>query len=155
MFSNYRKEPTDKNKILLDCAFQHHSKKALAISYIKKLIYYESRRFDINVRKLELNQPLIVDNPDSTLIDTVKDEEAEKQFQYMFPKCIRSFVSNELLLQAIHNLSDRQQKILYFYYTLEFSDAEIAAKYKVSQQAISKSRNQAILKLKSFMVKRR
>ena len=150
LFKNYIKEPNHKNKVLLDQGFQHHSKKALAISYLKKIIYYESRRFDINVRKLVQNQPLIIDNCDTALIDMIKDDQAEEQFQYIEGKCIESFVSDDLLLQAIHNLSDRQQKILYFYYALDLNDADIAAKYNISQQAISKSRKQAILKLKKL-----
>ena len=79
LFTSYINYPTNKNKFLLDQAFQNYTKRALAISYFKKMIHFESRRFDINIRKLEQNEPLIIDKSDSNLIDTIKDIETEKK----------------------------------------------------------------------------
>lgn len=151
-FKKYIKEPNEINKIILDEAFKKHTKIALAVSYLKKIIYFESRRFDIKVRKLEQKESLLLDTyntPDYT--DTLIDEEAERQLCHIENSSLANVITNNILLEAIFFLTEHQQKILYYSYVLELKDKEIASKFNISQQAISRSRKQAIIKLQKIL----
>lgn len=148
LLTGFLRNPTYQTKDLLDQAFKKYVKKAIAVSYLKKVIYYESRRFDKNIRKKDKMELLILDESNSPLIASLKDNEAENKLNQIEVDYRSSFINNQLLNRAIHTLSERQQKILYFYYALNLSDIEIAAIFNVSQQAISKSRKHIISKLR-------
>ncbi|MFJ5766773.1 sigma factor-like helix-turn-helix DNA-binding protein [Lysinibacillus sp. NPDC093210] len=154
LFTDYLCNSTDENKDLLDKAFKKYVKKAIAVSYLKKVIHYESRRFDKNIRKKDNKELLILDELNSLIIASLKDIEAENKLNQIEVGYRNGCITNQLLGKAIYTLSERQQKILYFYYVLNLSDIEIAAIFDVSQQAISKSRKHIISKLRRVYVGR-
>ncbi|KGR86202.1 sigma factor-like helix-turn-helix DNA-binding protein [Lysinibacillus odysseyi] len=154
IYMTFINEPTLANKEKLEAAFTTHTKLILAISYLKKVIYFESRRFDKKRRELENKQPVILNAPTEeniTLLDMIADENAEYHFDLALEVNIEEVITDGLLIKAVRGLSDRQKEILYYRYVLNCNDTMIAEKYNVSQQAITKSHRKALQKLREAL----
>lgn len=155
LYLAYLNDQSLSNKDKLDEAFTSHTKQILAIAYLKKLIYYESRRFDKKRREFENKQPVILNAPieeDITMMDTIADENSEPHFQLALrASTIEGVIRDNLLIDAIRRLTDRQREILYYRYVLNWNDTMIAKKYNVSQQAISKSHKKALQKMREVL----
>lgn len=154
MYRLYKNEPTLVNKERLEEAFIAHTKEFLAISYLKKVIYFESRRFDKKRRELENKQLVILNAPTEnnlTLLDMLVDENSESYFNLTLETCLEEVITDSLLIKAVRSLSERQKEILYYRYVLDYSDTMIAKKYNISQQSITKSHRKALQKLKEAL----
>ncbi|HCG4535998.1 TPA: hypothetical protein NJY08_004848 [Salmonella enterica subsp. enterica serovar Typhi str. AG3] len=154
LYLSYLEEPSYSKKEKLDEAFTTYTKQKLAISYLKKMIYFESRRFDKKRREFESKQPLILNAPTEeniTLQDMIADENSENEFQLAFEVSIEDVITDSALMNAVQELSERQSEILYLSYVLNWSDKMIANRYNVSQQAINKSRRKTLNKLREAL----
>jgi len=150
----FKNEPTLFNKEKLEVAFTAHTKEFLAINYLKKVIYFESRRFDKKRRELENKQPLILNAPienNLTLLDMLADKNSESYFELILEASLEEAITDSLLIKAVRSLSERQKEILYYRYVLDYNDKMIAKKYNISQQAITKSHKKALQKLKEAL----
>lgn len=151
LFSQYKREPTPQNQKKLEEAFQKFSRKIIAISYLRKVIHYESRNFDKKIRNEKKKELLILNQPienDLFLIDLFEDEGLNQKMECEISNDIKDHLMNHDLLKAIKSLTPKQKEVLYLYFVKELKDVEIAKKMKVSQQAVSKLRNKALQKLK-------
>ncbi|MBQ0140465.1 MAG: hypothetical protein KBT36_14365 [Kurthia sp.] len=138
------------NKENLEIAFATHAKQVFAVSYLKKLIYFESRRFDKKRREFEAKQPAILNankEENTQLIDMIEDPHADKLFQTKLETSIEEVLSDNVLIDAVLTLTNRQKDILFYYYVLNWSDPMIAKEFNVSQQAIAKTRKKALQKM--------
>ncbi|MFJ7734497.1 sigma factor-like helix-turn-helix DNA-binding protein [Lysinibacillus sp. NPDC097231] len=154
LYKSYVNEPSLANKEKLEKAFATHTKQLLAISYLKKLIYFESRRFDKKRKEFERIQPVILNAPTEeniTLIDMIADKNSDIYFQIRLEANIEEVITDSLLFDAVRKLSKRQKEVLYYRYVLNWNDPMIAKKSKVSQQAITKSHKKALQKLKEAL----
>ena len=154
IYKMFKNDPTLFNKEKLDAAFTAYTKELLAISYLKKVIYFESRRFDKKRRELENKQPLILNAPienNLTLLDILADKNSESYFELTVEASLEEAITNSLLIKAVRSLSERQKEILYYRYVLDYSDTMIAKKYNISQQSITKSHRKALQKLKEAL----
>ncbi|MGD9676782.1 MAG: sigma factor-like helix-turn-helix DNA-binding protein [Vulcanibacillus sp.] len=123
------------------------------IAYICKLLYFEAINFDRGKRKLIESEPLIVDkrikeDSELTFSDTIFKEELEFEFK---SNTLDDCIIDEQLYMTYKNLKENQRQILYLkYYTL-LKDTEIAKKLNVTRQAVSKSRNKALITLRNSL----
>ncbi len=141
-------------KDLLDQLFREFYFEYRFIAYISQLLYFEAVNYDKTKRKDEERQRVILDQPinqeeNITLIDkftsseSIKDEVNEGEFQ--------NSLANEVLFKAFGDLTKKQQQILYLAYVEELKDVEIAKKLNVSQQAVSKTRKNALMILRKSL----
>lgn len=150
LLSQYEKEPTPQNQKNLEEAFQNFSRKAIAISYLKKVIYYESRNFDKKIRNEKVKELLILNQPiedDLYLIDLIEDE-SSCRLENQNSTNLNDYINDLNLLNAINKLTPKQRKVIYLYFVKEWKEHEIAKEMKISQQAISKLIRKAIKILK-------
>ena len=147
LYFSYLEEPTSENADMLNEQFKYFEKQIVRIAYIKKVIFYESKRFDSKLRehnkKFNLNLDAPTDESAST-IDVVQDENAFIHFERIFENDLENLVSDDLLITLLRRLNTKQKQVLYYRYVMDLTEKEIANLYNVSQQAISKMLHKSI-----------
>ncbi len=147
LYSSYLEEPTSTNADTLNERFKYFEKQVVRIAYIKKVIFYESKRFDSKLRehnkKFDLNLDAPIDES-FAMLDTVQDENSFIHFERIFENDLESLVNDEQLITLLRRLNTKQKQILYYRYVLDLTEKEIANMYNVSQQAISKTLHKSI-----------
>ncbi|MBA9043239.1 RNA polymerase sigma factor (sigma-70 family) [Bacillus aryabhattai] len=146
--------PTKENKESLDMAFKHHCFAVKFLSYLSKSLYFKAINFDKNIRKQNQRNLLILDSPlksedeSLSLINQLSTDELETDAAVYFNSSnIEDHLSNEKLLQSIQSLTENQKEILSLSYVEQYTDTEIAKRKNKTQQAVSKTRKFALLKL--------
>lgn len=142
LFNKYQLEENKSIQILLDKRFQIFYRKYRLISYIIKILHYESIHFDKNLRVDKSRYQLQSHEFNIDNITTGKiDEYCENSLS------LKDHLSNEALSKEFSKLTTTQQKVLTLSFLSEFNDTEIASKLGVSQQSISKTKKTALKKL--------
>lgn len=60
-------------------------------------------------------------------------------------------IKDELLAEAINNLSDQKQKILLLYYFMDFNDLEISEILDLSRSTVNEHRRNGLFSTKKFI----
>ena len=147
LYASYLAEPTNTNADILNERFKYFEKQIVRIAYIKKVIFYESKRFDSKLREHYKKYDLSLD---ATTVESasneslVQDENAFIHFERIFENDLESLLSDELLITLLRRLNTKQKQVLYYRYVLDLTEKEIAKLYNVSQQAISKTLHKSI-----------
>ncbi|HHY73636.1 MAG TPA: sigma-70 family RNA polymerase sigma factor [Bacillus bacterium] len=121
------------------------------LSYFSQYIYYFSINFDKSERKREERYMVILDKPiddeeNITLIDNIAVLET---YDYLTnSKHIEDYIENVELIKKLRILSQHQKNILSMSYIDDLKDKEIAEILCISQQAVSKTRNKTLEKLR-------
>lgn len=147
LYFSYLEDPTSENADTLNEKFKYFEKQIVRIAYIKKVLFYESKRFDSKLREHNKKYNLNLDAPidkNSSNIDKVPDENSFIHFERIFEDDLESLVSDELLINLLRRLNTKQKQVLYYRYVLDLTEKEIANIYNVSQQAISKTLHKSI-----------
>lgn len=159
LYEQYIKTPSNWLKKLIDQRFIKFYVRIRAISYFSKLIYFTARQYDKERRKYENRFALILDHHhdgmkadgSNTLKELIVDESASSVLNNYFNIELEQYFQHPLLFKAIKSLNKRQQQIIYLAYVINFSDTEISKSLNVSQQAISKSKNNALAKVRRMI----
>ncbi len=145
LYTLYLEEPTSENADSLNEQFKYFEKQIVRIAYIKKVIFYESKRFDSKLRehykKFELKSTM---DESASGIEKIQDENSFIHFEHIFEDDIESLVSDELLITSLRRLNTKQKQVLYYRFVMDLTEKEIANLYNVSQQAISKMLHKSI-----------
>ncbi|MFZ4454126.1 sigma-70 family RNA polymerase sigma factor [Salibacterium aidingense] len=150
--------PTKKNRELLNQAFYSFYGEAKLTSYIIKTLHWRAVRYDQKKQQTTFRQPLILDQPaggeqagsrrDSIVsMDTLHMEEdmLEQSLD------LRHSITHPSLYRAFNHLTHHQEAILQKKYKEGWSDTEIAKEWHVSQQAVYKTRQAALDKLRTYL----
>jgi RNA polymerase sigma factor (sigma-70 family) len=152
LFVSYKKDPTIQKREALDQAFKQFYKKVRAISYLSKVIHFESKRFDKQLRKDRERNLLILDKPsneeETTIKDLLADESSENHFNELNFERIEDYIHNPVISKSIKNLTSSQKRILFLAFIRNLKDIEIAKKLCISQQAVTKTKNKALMKVR-------
>ncbi|MDN4494577.1 sigma factor-like helix-turn-helix DNA-binding protein [Ureibacillus aquaedulcis] len=162
LYQQYCKSPNEWLKKLIDERFMQFYIRIRAISYFSKIIYFTARHFDMERRKYEKRYVLTLDGSSSdgngskkegtsTLKELIVDESATVHFPDKLNDELNQYIQHPLLYKAVQSLNKRQQQILFLAYVLNISDTEISKKLNVTQQAISKSKNNALAKVRRLI----
>jgi len=137
LYDDYLDSQSDDLKEKLDKEFKKFYQNIRILSYVIKMLHYESKRLDKKERdyrrKNDLTFDLYSENfqiPYADLINETDD--------------ISEVITSEKLFLCIQNLSQRQKDILSLVYIKQFTDKEIARELQISQQAVSKSRKKIL-----------
>ncbi|MGX9134122.1 sigma-70 family RNA polymerase sigma factor [Rummeliibacillus sp. JY-2-4R] len=141
--------PTTQNKDLVDQAFRVYYFTIRMTSYISTSLYYHAINFDKKIRQLNYRFPVILDRPvkeDSEL--ALKDLAIYHEDFEIQSDIILDYISDPMIYQAVKSLTLNQRNILYLVYIKSWTDIEVSQYLQISQQAVSKSRNKAIKKIR-------
>ena len=147
LYDSYLDEPTNTNADILNERFKFFEKQIVRIAYIKKVIFYESKRFDSKLREHNKKFDLSLDattDESASKTSLVQDENSFIHFELIFENDLESLLSDEMLITLLRRLNTKQKQVLYYRYVLDLTEKEIADIYNVSQQAISKTLHKSI-----------
>lgn len=149
--------PTNLSKKKLDDTFREFYFKIRFTNYLSQAIYFNAINYDKKVKLfLERNKSIldsqINDGESVTLIDYL----ASKEWQEGQEVCIDStniadHLTSYSLYQAIQLLTENQRQLLNLAYIYGLNDSEIAIYLNKSQQAVSRSHQNALKKLREII----
>lgn len=161
LYMQYNTNTQDHTKELLNEKFTTYYAKTRAIAYFSKTIHFSARHFDKKERQWNKRHLLYLDRQDldnhsnnNTLVsfkDQIIDDTATSLFDERLYDRLEDYVENPQLFQALLTLTKRQQQILYLTFVHNLTDTEIGKLFHVSQQAITKSKNSALKKVRRLM----
>lgn len=152
LYIRYLNDGNEENAKKLDAAYKKFEQIVIIGAYLKKVIYYEAKRFDRKIREFEKMNRSIDENigEGGTLKDTLMDEnnvinlnEIENSLEEIF--------ENKKLYEAIVNLTKKQRHVIFLLYIKKISEKEVAVSRGVTQQAISKTHRSCIKKLREMV----
>lgn len=156
--------PTMHNKNSLNIAFKKFYSNIRLISYLSTVIYRRAVNFDKRIMLSNHRLPLILDQPvyDSnskvitysdifiSLEDRVENIVlTESRFE------LKETIEDIRLLQALKKLTPCQKQITEWTYFHNLTSKEIAQKFKITRQAVYKTRKKALEQLRIFIEKGR
>lgn len=152
LFEMYKYNPNHSNYKRLDVAFKEFHFKVIAISYLATSIYYEAKHFDRKIRMHNEQHKLILDESAKEGGENLKDIVGKLSTFSTTPRSLEESFHSIELQEVVSQLSDRQKDILFDLFVLGYNEKEIAKKLDVSQQAVSKSKQSAIKKMRNLLV---
>ncbi|WP_146551837.1 sigma-70 family RNA polymerase sigma factor [Rummeliibacillus sp. SL167] len=142
-------DPTCQNKEQLDQAFRGFYFNIRFTAYISSTLYFHAINLDKKIRKLNYQFPIMLDQPvkedsDMSLKDmTIYHEDFELKSDN-----ILDYITDSKIYEAVKRLTPNQRHILYLVYIKGWTDSEVGKHLKKSQQAVSKSRNKALKRIR-------
>ncbi|HEY4552273.1 MAG TPA: sigma-70 family RNA polymerase sigma factor [Bacillaceae bacterium] len=152
LYDDYCRQPSPETKELLNKRFADFYYEVRMISYLSKIIHFEAKKFDAKIRKHYKRYKLVLDNSvnpaDEHLVFSQYLADDHSNHESSASCRLEDHIQDPTLNKAVRKLTERQKEVLYWSIVEEMKDIEIAAKLNVSQQAVSKTRNNALLKLR-------
>lgn len=151
--------PTDILKKKLDDIFREFYFKIRFTTYLSQVIYFNAINYDKKI-KLFLDRNIsILDRPlkndrEGTMIDRLSSA-VWQDGQEISSSNISDHLTCPSLFIGTQLLTENQRQLLSLAYVHGFSDSEIAAYLKKSQQAVSRSHRKALKKLREILEKDR
>lgn len=122
------------------------------IKYMATLIHFNSMNYGKKIRNncerfpIILDQPISSEEPDQTLLDLVPATYQIEQILDFEP--LENQITNPKLYAGFEMLTNQQKVILNYSYVKEINDKTISTLLGLSQQYVSKTRKNALKKLK-------
>lgn len=141
LLDEYKNSHSEEIKILIDLKFKKFYQNFRILSYLIKVLHYESKHFDQKMRAYrDRNQLTLESNFDIFPIYQ------EKAFADAIgpSEDIVDHITSENLFNSLRKLTDRQKEILSLVFVKEMTDKEIAQQLGITQQAVSKTRRNVI-----------
>lgn len=139
-------------------AFQQHLFHLRFIRYLASIVQLSTLSFIRSNQKIQHRNPLIVDGPISK--DNRGDRplflEFNPSIDFYFKQCssFAETIEDEKLYGSFRLLTRKQQEIVMMSYVLCYRDTEIAQSLRVSPQAVFKTRQKALRKLRSSVTEK-
>ena len=157
LYLDYMGNPSPDKKEEIEKLFQTHVYKVQLLTYFSKILHFESQRFDKKIRHLHTTQPLILDknmdDGETTLLDLIGETQTSYEYRSLGstltdPNNLTSLFDDKLLHDIISKLSAKQKEILYLLYIEGIPEIEIAHKLAITKQAVNKTKNQTLKKIR-------
>lgn len=144
---DYLNFPTTTKKQKLESNFHIHAKKVYIISYFLKTLTYESQRFDTKIRKREKllgltdDERILEFNAYNQKIDFMEEN-------YLYLLNLEDSIESVELHRLIKSLPQNQKMVLKLLYELNYSEIEVSQYLSITQQAVNKTKNKALNRLR-------
>lgn len=155
LYISFLENPTTEKQDKIEKLFRIHVRKIQLLSYFSKTLHFESQKFDKKLRKKNFVQQLILDKEatygEDKIIDLIQIEDTSDVLDFgafVQSNDIENFFEDKLLYKIISKLSLKQKEILHALFVRNLKEAEIAQELGVTKQAINKTKNQTLKKIK-------
>lgn len=138
--------PSKDNNEKLDKVFKTFFFEIRFTTYISSLIHYASINFDKKERQ-NRNRNLLSLDGELHIPDLAAEDLSDVT---KISTTLEDIITSPYLFEGIKKLTVKEKQIIIESCILGFSNTEIAIKYKVTQQAISKTRKNGLEKLRTF-----
>lgn len=143
--------PTEENWERLDRAFRQFYIEIRFTRYLAKVIWRYARDFRTKDQRYAAHYLTILDQPinQEEASTTHKDQLADsRESVHSEEESLLNQVDDYRLQEALKQLTDKQLKVLNFYYAYHITQQEIAHQLGVSQQSISRTIDTTLHKLR-------
>lgn len=162
LYKQYNLTPQEHIKDQINEKFEHYYAKARAVSYFSKTIHFTAQHFDKKQRLYSHRNALYLDRSrhdesnstthfSTSMKDQIEDESVASHFEERLYKELGDYIQNPQLYEAFFALNKRQQQILHLTFVHNMTDTEIGKRLCVTQQAITKSKNNALKKVRRLI----
>lgn len=148
LFESYQKKNSDAIKSLLDERFRSFYQKYRLVSYLIKVLHFESKHFDRKIRQHNNRYQLAKTDTGEADLIFEQDVSENRVNNFDFPLNFQDHLTNEELFNSFSKLTEKQKNVLTLAYQYQMTDTEIAKSLGVTQQSIYKTRKSAITKLR-------
>lgn len=154
--------PSKENRDKVDEAFKKYYFTIRFTSYISSSIHFSALNFYKKINLREKRFPLLLDADAEDGGKSYKDylEDPTANFEIYaesegIRESITEYIADPLLYAAIQSLSNAQKTVLYYAYIKKLNDTEIGAVIQKTQQNVSKSHQNALKKIYSYMARKK
>lgn len=138
LLDEFRATHSEETKILIDLNFKKFYQNFRILSYLIKVLHYESRHFDKKMRSHRNRYPLSITGnlemyQENSLPDSIQLSEN-----------IVDHISSNNVFNCLRKLTRRQQEILSLVYVRQMTDKEVGQHLGITQQAVSKAKRNAL-----------
>jgi RNA polymerase sigma factor (sigma-70 family) len=150
VYEQAERYPSEANLQKLNAAFQQFYTEIQLTNYLTMTLSYYARNYSKQAAVLQGRELTVLDQPASEEQETSKKEmlvAKEDQTVYSWEQAIH----DPALLTAIQDLPTKQKQHLELHFIHQLTHTEIAEKLDISQQAVSKSIQSALRKLRSVL----
>lgn len=148
LFEEYQITKSEEIKRKIDIKFKKYYQNYRILSYLIKVLHYESKHFDQKMRTYKSRYQLILTSDLENLDFSPVYFEKSYSDAIEFSKDIADHISDDKLFNCFKALTDRQKEILSLVYVRQMTDKEIAQYLGISQQAVQKTRKNVIKKIR-------
>ena len=155
LYQGYLENPTIETKDLLEKSFQIHVRKFQLLSYFSQTLFFESQRYDKKIRRNKNLYQLVLDKDassgESKIVDMIPDEKTKDGFEIMSYNSLTHLelvFEDKQLYEIVSNLTQRQKDIVYAVFIENETEDKIANRLGITKQAVNKTKNQALRKIK-------
>ena len=155
LYLSYVEDPSQLKKDRIENLFQIHARKIQLLTYFSKVLHFESQKFDKKKRQLARNYALILDKSvndgEETVLDFIGETQPSSEFSFSSPinsHDLEFHLEDKHLYKIISKLSVKQKEILYLLYVESFTEIEVAQKLAITKQAVNKTKNQTLKKIR-------
>ncbi|WP_240416636.1 hypothetical protein [Paenibacillus periandrae] len=157
LLAKYLRTPTPENLLHLEVAFRRFFFRIRFTKYLSSLIRFSDIDYHRNRIKNEQRNVLIFDSPNEEgegtfgemlqgMTVTIEDDITATDSQ-----AFQQSLDSDSLFFAFNSLTDRQKFIITLAYSCCVLDTDIANLLQISQQAISKTRQSALRKMRQYL----
>lgn len=142
----YQKRKEEKYKTILAERFAKYYAKIIVVSYYSKSMYFFAQKYDMEIKKeSKITNELILKH-----FQMEKDNDSS--FIEISSVDILDYITNEKVYQAVSKLPEKQRQLLFLIYIKQIKEDIIADYYGVTRQAINKTKNNSLRKIKKQLL---
>lgn len=145
LYTRYLEHPSNYKKEIIERLFQIHVRKIQLLSYFSKTLYFESQKYDKKIRhinsvsQLDFEKNLI--EGESLVLDLIgRIPVNSHNLEFIF--------EDKHLYEIVSSLSPVQKSVLHLLFVEELTETEAANRLGVTKQAINKTKNKTLKKIK-------
>lgn len=148
LLEEFKTTHSEKIKQKIDYKFKQYYQNYRIISYLIKVLHFESKHFDKKMRTHNHRYQLILTSDLENVSFSPINFEKSYSDSIDFSHDLADHISDDRLFNSFKKLTGRQREILSLVYIRQMTDKEIAQHLGITQQAVSKTRKNVIKKIR-------
>ncbi|WP_341300663.1 sigma factor-like helix-turn-helix DNA-binding protein [Lysinibacillus sp. FSL H8-0500] len=152
LYKSYLENPATHTRETIEKLFKIHVRKIQLLSYFSRVLYFESQRYDKQIRHNNKINQLILDNDlnngENKFIDLIPDESIHDDEHSTDFAHLEVIFEDKQLYNIVSKLSPKKKHILHSLFIENLTEEEVSKKLGISKQAVNKAKNQALQKIR-------
>ena len=154
LYKSYLENPAPHTRDTIERLFKIHVRKIQLLSYFSHVLYFESQRYDKQIRHNNQVNQLTLDkglnDGENKFIDLIPDESIDNDSEWIHSDFthLEVIFEDKQLYNIVSKLGSKKKYILHSIFVDNLTEEEISKKLGISKQAVNKAKNQAFQKIR-------
>jgi RNA polymerase sigma factor (sigma-70 family) len=155
LYKSYLENPAPHTRDTIEKLFKIHVRKIQLLSYFSRVLYFESQKYDKQLRHNNRVNQLTLDSDindgENKFIDLVPDESIYDESEWIYSTDfahLEVILEDKQLYNIVSKLSPKKKYILHSIFVDNLTEEEVSKKLGISKQAVNKAKNQAFQKIR-------